>query len=268
MGVTHAIGRPYVPKHGIHRQPVAHNGLSHIDIKHGHAFFGHEMAYQHLPTAQGHIQIASSGHNIGMGGHNLGGMADKQDAAHGTAGDFVGGIHADLGEHPHAGNGLTGPDHHGQVGAHFGNHMMDDANADLNVQHPLAAQGDGELGLHGSMGDHFGAIFPQSGHVASHGRHGVATAHSGMSDHFGPLVESSYDDATDDLDVQEAGHVATVDHNASTAAEPALEGHQKSGVSAQQKKAAKKLKHKGAKARGLGSKSKNTAKKTKSQQLP
>ncbi len=284
-GITHGwgspIGRPYIPKHGHghghghghHAYPDHNGGQNHIDIHHGHAYFSHELAYQHLPTAQGHIQIASSGHDIGMGGHNLGGIADKQEPGHGSEGDFVGGIHADLGIHGHHGHGHS--HHYDYHGPH---HVLDDAHADLHVAHPsFRSHGDDDdnLDLHGEMGDHFGSFFTGRGH--GHGHAGVL--HTGMPDHFGPLLEHS-DDSDDDhayggghvLNERiasdfgaHAGHGGAFDgHMGNSVYGHLIGGHHKSGVPLEHKKEAKKLKSK-AKTRAFRGKQKAHS---KQEQLP
>ena len=149
-GYAESIGHPYLP---------SHEGLNHGPVHHTETFFGPHTAM--LPTAQGHIQVASAGHAVGMGGHNLGGFADKFNPGHGTQGDFVGGIHADLGSHE-----ITGHHHDHAAAGH--------TNA------PLLHTGSTGY-LHGDLGDHFGSI-PE--HHANH-------VDLGMEDHFGPILEHS-----------------------------------------------------------------------------
>lgn len=143
-----AVGHPYVPTHAGLNQHAVHNDDT---------FFGPHTAT--LPTAQGHIQVASAGHAVGMGGHNLGGFADKLHREQGHEGDFVGGIHSDLGSHDIEGH------HHDHAAAGHTNS-------------PLLLHSDG---YDGDIGDHFGALTTHS------------TGHSylGMEDHFGPIMEHS-----------------------------------------------------------------------------
>ena len=146
------VGHPYIPTHA---------GLNHHAVHNDDTFFGPHTAM--LPTAQGHIQVASAGHAVGMGGHNLGGFADKSHNEHGYQGDFVGGIHADLGSHEVQGH------HHDHAAAGHTTAPL------LHTTSPLLHTD----GLDGNIGDHFGEITS----------HHMGREYLGMPDHFGPIME-------------------------------------------------------------------------------
>lgn len=165
------VGHPYIPSHaGINSHAV------HTDEQ----YFGPHTAT--MPTAQGHIQVASAGHAVGLGGHNLGGMADKVNPVHGTQGDFVGGIHADLGSHEVHGH------HHDHASAgHLNEPSLHGGSAHAVGLHGDGLHGDG-IGFHGDglgdglagdLGDHFGGIQ----------EHHEPRIDVGMGDHFGPIME-------------------------------------------------------------------------------
>lgn len=171
QGWGHGVGRPYLPNQGYghvgvghghighqygvgHAYLPTHAGLNQHAVHNGETFFGPHTAM--LPTAQGHIQVASAGHAAGMGGHNLGGFADKIHREQGHEGDFVAGIHADLGSH------------------HIVGHHHDHA-ASGHINAPLLHTD----GLDGDLGDHFGSITT----------HNTPHANLGMQDHFGPIME-------------------------------------------------------------------------------